>query len=114
LQYGGIEVGYRGIPRANVQTSSYTLTTSDVGKFIHIQTGGSIIIPDSVFSTGDVVVLVNVATSDITITCNPTYAYIAGDITQKGGGGTVTLARLGIANLFVLGSSSWIISGNVS
>lgn len=114
LQYGGVEVGYRNIPVAGFITSSHTLTTSDVGKYLHLQAGGSIVIPNSVFSYGDVIVIVNTDASDITITCNTTYAFIAGDNTAKGGGGTVTLAAKGIANVLFIGSGSCIISGNVS
>ena len=41
-------VGYRNVPQSGSdKTSSYTLTTGDVGEFVGVGSGGSIVIPNS-------------------------------------------------------------------
>ena len=45
----------RAIPPVGTKTSSYTLTTSDVGQYVQVGSGGSIVIPDATFSEGDVI-----------------------------------------------------------
>jgi hypothetical protein len=104
-------IGYRDLPAVGSQSSSYSLTTSDVGKYVEVASGGSITIPNSTFAAGDVVVIVNNHTAAITITCSITDAYIAGTDTDKA---TVSLATRGIANIFFVSGTRCIITGNVS
>jgi hypothetical protein len=85
--------------------------TGDVGKFVGIGTGGSIVIPNSTFATGDVVSLYNNTTGAITVTCNTTTTYIAGTNTTKA---SVSLASRGVATILFYGSTSAVITGNVS
>ena len=93
------------------QSGSYSLQTSDVGKYVEVASGGSITVPNSTFAAGDVVVIVNNHTAAITITCSITDAYIAGTDTDKA---TVSLATRGIANIFFVSGTRCIITGNVS
>lgn len=104
-------IGYRDLPAVGTKTSSYQLTTSDVGKYVQVGSGGSITIPDATFAEGDVVVIANNHSAAITITCSITTAYIAGTDTDKA---SVSLATRGLCNILFLSSTACIISGNIS
>lgn len=105
-------VGYRNIPQSGSdKTTSYTLATSDVGKFVGVGTSGSITIPNSTFAAGDVVSVFNNTTGNITITCTITTAYIAGTDADKA---TVTLATRGVATILFISGTVCVITGNVS
>ncbi len=47
-------IGYRDLPAVGTKTTSYTLQTADVGKYVQVGTSGSITIPDATFAEGDV------------------------------------------------------------
>jgi hypothetical protein len=108
---GTNEVGFRNVPAVGTKTTSYTLQTADVGKYVQIGTGGSITIPNSTFSEGDAVSLFNNTTGDITVTCTITTAYIAGADADVA---TVTLATRGICTIFFISGTVCVITGNVS
>ena len=108
---GTNSVGFRDVPAVGTKTTSYTLQTADVGKYVQIGSGGSIEIPDSTFSEGDVVSLFNNTTGDITVTCTITTAYIAGTDEDKA---TVTLATRGVATILFISGTVCVIGGNVS
>jgi hypothetical protein len=107
----GYKVGYRNIPAVGTKTSSYTLATSDVGKYVQVGTSGSITIPDATFAEGDSISIFNNTTGNITITCSITTAYIAGTDADKA---TVTLATRGVATILFISSTICVITGNVS
>jgi hypothetical protein len=101
----------RAIPKSGAaKTSSYTLATTDVGQYIEIGTGGSIIVPDAVFSTGDAVVLFNNTSAAITVTLTITTAYKAGTDADQA---TVSLATRGIANILFISGTVCVVTGNV-
>jgi len=104
-------VGYRNIPAVGTKTSSYTLATGDVGKYVQVGSGGSITIPDATFSEGDAIVLFNNTTGDITVTCSITTAYIAGDDTDVA---SVTLATRGVCNILFISGTVAVLTGNIS
>ena len=105
-------VGYRNIPQSGSdKTTSYSLVTTDVGKFVGVGASGSITIPNSTFAAGDVISLFNNTSGNITVTCTITTAYIAGTDTDKA---TVTLATRGVATILFLSGTVCVISGNVS
>lgn len=104
-------IGYRDLPAVGTKTTSYTLATGDVGKYVQVGSGGSITIPNSTFAEGDVVVIANNHTAAITITCSITDAYIGGTDTDKA---TVSLATRGICNILFLSGTRCIITGNVT
>ena len=104
-------LGYQNLPAVGTKTTSYTLTTSDVGKYVQVGSGGSITIPNSTFAEGDVVVIVNNHTAAITITCTITDAYIGGVDTDKA---SVSLATRGVCNILFVSGTRCIITGNVS
>lgn len=104
-------IGYLNLPAVGTKTGSYTLAPADVGKYVQVGSGGSITIPDATFSEGDVVLIANNTTGNITITCTITTAYIGGTDSDKA---SVTLATRGMANILFLSSTVCIITGNVS
>ena len=107
----GSTVGYPNIPLAGDKSSSYTLTTSDVGKYVRVVSGGSITIPNVIWSAGDAITIYNDTSSAITITCSTSISFIAGtDINVS----SVTLASRGLATILFTGFASCVISGNVS
>jgi hypothetical protein len=109
---GTNSVGYRNIPQSGSdKTTSYSLTTTDVGKFVGVGTSGSITIPNSTFAAGDVISIFNNTTGNITITCSITTAYIAGTNTDKD---TMTLATRGVATILFISGTVCVVSGNVS
>jgi len=102
----------RAIPQSGSdKTSSYTLTTGDVGNFIGIGSGGSITVPNSTFAAGDAVSIFNNTSGDRTITLSITTAYIAGDNTDKN---SVTLATRGVCTILFISGTVCVLSGNVS
>lgn len=104
--------GASNVPSAGAaKTSSYTLQTSDVGDFVTVSTSGSITIPNNTFSPGDVIVIFNNTTGNITITCTITTAYIGGTDADKA---TVALATRGIATILFISGTVCVITGNVS
>ena len=108
---GTNKVGYRNVPAVGTKTTSYTLATGDVGKYVQVGSGGSITIPDATFAEGDVVSIFNNTSGTITITCTITTAYIAGTDSDKA---SVTLATRGLATILFISSTVCVISGNVS
>lgn len=105
-------VGYRNVPQSGSdKTTSYTLATSDVGKFIGVGASGSITVPNNTFAAGDVVSIFNNTTGNVTLTCSITTAYIAGTNADKD---TMTLATRGVATILFISATVCVVSGNVS
>ena len=100
----------RAIPPVGTKTSSYTLTTSDVGQYVQVGSGGSIVIPDATFSEGDAVSIFNNTTGNVTITCSITTAYVAGIDSDKA---SVTLDTRGVATILFISGTVCVITGNV-
>lgn len=91
----------------NSQTTSYTLQSSDVGKFINITTGG-VTIPTAVFSEGDVITIYNNSASTQTVTQGAsTTVYLAGTSST----GNRSLAQRGICSIICVGSNTFAVSG---
>jgi hypothetical protein len=104
-------VGYRNLPAVGTKTTSYTLQTADVGKYVQVGSGGSITIPDATFAEGDAISIFNNTTGNITITCTITTAYIAGTDSDKA---SVTLATRGVATILFISGTVCVITGNVT
>lgn len=105
-------LGYRNVPQSGSdKTTSYTLATTDIGEFVGVGTGGSVTIPNSTFSAGDIVSIFNNTTGNITITCSITTAYIAGTNTDKD---TMTLATRGVATVLFISGTVCVVTGNVT
>jgi hypothetical protein len=108
----GVTLGFLNVPQSGSdKTTSYTLATSDVGEFVGVGSGGSVTIPNSTFSAGDIVSIFNNTTGNITITCSITTAYIAGANTDKD---TMTLATRGVATILFISGTVCVVTGNVT
>lgn len=102
----------RSVPQSGTaKTTSYTLVAADNGDFIQVGSGGSVVIPDSVFSAGNVVSIFNNTSGNVTITCSITTAYIAGTDSDKA---TMTLATRGLATILFISGTVCVVNGNVS
>ena len=109
---GTNKVGYRNVPiSGSAKNTSYTLLTTDVGKYIELTTGGSITVPDATFATGDIVSIFNNTSGAITLTMSITTAYIGGTDADKA---TISLATRGVATILFISSTVCVVNGNVS
>ena len=108
---GTNSVGTSNVSAVGTKTSSYTLATGDVGKYVQVGTGGSITIPDATFSEGDAVSIFNNTTGNITITCSITTAYISGIDTDQA---SVTLSTRGVATILFISGTVCVITGSVT
>jgi len=104
-------VGISNIPLSGTKTSSYTLLKSDLGSLVIVGSGGSIIIPNSVFSTGDAIAIFNNTSGSVTLTGSTTTTYIAGTDVDVA---SASLASRGLATVLFISSTVSVISGNVS
>ena len=96
----------RKIP-INATTSSHTLIASDAGKCVTNTTGG-VTVPQSVFSPGDAVTIINHSGSDITITQQSGVNLYN---TADGSTGNRTLAARGMATVFYQANNIAYITG---
>lgn len=96
----------RDLPQ-NARTSSYTLVGADAGKHVSITTG-TITVPASIFSVGDVVTIFNNSGTSRTLTTSAVTAYLAGTATAKS---SFTLAARGICTMLCVNSDTFVISG---
>jgi hypothetical protein len=104
-------IGYlNAFPSGNV-TGSYQLVTTDVGKYIQVGSGGSITVPNSTFSDGDLVSIYNNTTGNVAITLSTTSAYIAGTNTVVG---TANLSTRGVATILFFSPTGCVLTGNAS
>ena len=102
----------RNIPSAGAaKTSAYTLTTSDIGEFVTVGSGGSITVPNDTFVAGNAVSIYNDTTGNISINCPITTAYLAGTNTDRA---SLTLSTRGIANILFINPSLCIATGNLA
>lgn len=105
------KLGFLNLPAVGTKTSSYTLATGDVGKYVQVGSGGSITIPDATFAEGDAIIITNNTSGTITVTCSITTAYIAGTDSDVA---SVTVAARGVCNVLFLSSTVCILTGNIS
>ena len=89
----------------NTQASTYTLVSSDAGK--HILASGNITVPDSVFSAGQAITLVNNTAGDLTIT-KGTNMYNIADASNA----NRTLGTRGVCTLLFTAADTCYISGS--
>jgi hypothetical protein len=108
---GTNDVGTNNVSPVGTKTTSYTLATTDVGKYVQVGSGGSITIPDATFAEGDAISIFNNTTGSITITCSITSAYIAGIDTDQA---TMTLLTRGVATVLFISGTICVVSGSVA
>ena len=101
----------RDIPMNSQSSSaSYTLVDSDAGKVVHVHsTTTTVVVPNSVFSVGNVVTILNGGTGNITISQGTGFSL------RNSGDGTTgnrTLAQYGMATIYFSTASIGYISGS--
>jgi hypothetical protein len=100
-QYGNL----RALP-VNIQSTSYTLTTADIGRFV--DTSAGVTVPSGVFAVGDNVTIYNDSASTITITQ-------AAGVTLRQAGtsntGNRSLALRGVCTVLCVASNEFVING---
>ena len=92
----------------NAQGSNYTLVASDAGKFIR-SGGGNITINPSIFSTGDMVTILNDTGGNITIIQGSSFSLIN---SADASTGNRTLAQRGMATILLNAQNQGYISGS--
>jgi hypothetical protein len=105
-------VGYRNIPNSGAKTSSYTLVIGDVGKFIELDTGGSVVVPASIFSSGDVISIFNNTAASISCTCSAvTDVYKGGTNTDIS---SFSVTTRGVATILFISATRAVVTGNLA
>jgi hypothetical protein len=109
---GTNKVGYRNIPLSGIKNASYTLLASDVGKFIELGAGGTVVVPASVFATGDVISIFNNTSASITCTCSAiTDFYKGGTDTDIS---TFSVTTRGVATILFITATRAVVTGNLA
>lgn len=92
----------------NSQTASYTVASTDNGKYVDITTGGVTFATTTAFTAGQNVVIYNNSSSSQTITQGTSVTLRwAGTATT----GNRTLAQYGVATALCVGSNTYVIAG---
>ena len=89
----------------NNTTGTYTLVAADAGK--HVLATGTVTIPNSIFSAGDAVTIINNSGSDITLTASVGTLYNTADAAT----GNRTLAGRGMVTVLFSSATVAYISG---
>lgn len=109
---GTSAVGYRDVPASGAKTSSYTLVAADVGKFVELGTGGSVVVPSGVFAAGAAVSIFNNTSGTISCTCSAiTDVYKAGtdaDISS------FSITTRGVATILFITTTRAVVMGNLA
>ena len=109
---GTNKVGYQNIPLSGIKTSAYTLVAGDVGKFVELGTSGTIVVPASVFTTGDVISIFNNTSASISCTCSAiTTVYKGGTNT---GISSFSINTRGVANILFITATVAVVTGNLA
>jgi hypothetical protein len=91
----------------NTQVSSYTLVSSDAGKFIAITTGG-VTVPQNVFTAGQLITVYNNSGTSQTLTQGTSVTmFFAGTSVT----GNRTITQRGLGNFLCVGSNIFLLSG---
>jgi len=109
---GTNKVGYRNIPNSGAKTSSYTLVAGDVGKFIELGTGGSVVVPASVFAAGDVVSIFNNTSASISCTCSAITDFYKGGTDSDIS--TFSVSTRGVATILFITATRAVVTGNLA
>jgi len=109
---GTNKVGYQNIPLSGIKTASYTLVAGDVGKFIELGTSGTIVVPASVFASGDVISIFNNTSATISCTCSAiTDFYKGGTDTDIS---TFSITTRGVATILFITATRAVVTGNLA
>ena len=105
-------VGYRNIPLSGIKTASYTLVAGDVGKFVELGTSGTIVVPASIFTTGDAISIFNNTSASISCTCSAvTTVYKGGTDADIS---TFSVTTRGVATILFITATVAVVTGNLA
>jgi hypothetical protein len=106
-------LGYLNIPQSgSAKTASYTLVAGDVGEFIELGTSGTVVVPASVFTTGDVISIFNNTSATISCTCSAvTTVYKAGTDADIS---TFSITTRGVATILFISATVAVVTGNLA
>jgi hypothetical protein len=105
-------VGYRNIPNSGAKTTAYTLVAGDVGKFIELGTGGSVVVPASIFAAGDAISIFNNTTGSISCTCSAITDFYKGGTDADIASFSVTTR--GVATILFITATRAVVTGNLA
>jgi hypothetical protein len=109
---GTNKVGYLNIPNSGAKTSSYTLVVGDVGKFIELGTGGTVVVPASIFAAGDAISIFNNTSASISCTCSAvTTVYKGGTDADIS---TFSVTTRGVATILFISATVAVVTGNLA
>ena len=107
-----VTLGYLNIPLSGIKTASYTLVAGDVGKFVELGTSGTIVVPASVFTTGDAISIFNNTSASISCTCSAiTDFYKGGTDTDIS---TFSITTRGVATILFITATRAVVTGNLA
>ena len=109
---GTNKVGYQNIPLSGIKTASYTLVAGDVGKFVELGTSGTIVVPASVFTTGDAISIFNNTGSSISCTCSAVTTVYKGGTDADISSFSVTTR--GVATILFITATVAVVTGNLA
>ena len=98
-------------PAVGTKNTSYTIATTDIGKYIELGSAGTIVVPNNTFQAGDAVMLFNNTGNSIQITCSATTTYVAGTNTVRT---SANISTRGIATVVYMSNTFCIITGAVT
>jgi hypothetical protein len=105
-------VGYRNIPAVGAKTTAYTLTAADVGEFVELGTGGSVVVPASVFAAGDAISIFNNTSGSISCTCSAVTNFYKGGTDADINSFSVTTR--GVATVLFITTTTAVVTGNLA
>lgn len=107
-----VTMGYLNIPLSGIKTASYTLVAGDVGKFIELGTSGTVVVPASVFATGDAISIFNNTSASISCTCSAvTTVYKGGTDADIA---TFSVTTRGVATILFITATVAVVTGNLA
>jgi hypothetical protein len=110
---GTNKVGYLNIPQSgSAKTTAYTLVIGDVGEFIELGTGGSVVVPASIFAAGDAISIFNNTSGSISCDCSAvTTVYKAGTDADIS---TFSVTTRGVATVLFISATVAVVTGNLA
>ena len=101
----------RTVPKAAIYANDYTLSASNAGQYVVLNSSGvSLTIPSSTFGEGDVITVISTDGATASISSNIT-SFIAAGVSATA---TMTLEANGVANILFTSASFAILTGNIS
>jgi hypothetical protein len=107
-----VTIGYLNIPLSGIKTASYTLVAGDVGKFVELGTSGSVVVPASVFTTGDAIMIFNNTSASISCTCSAVTTVYKGGTDSDIASFSVTTR--GVATILFITATVAVVTGNLA